>query len=224
MSKRFAIMCMAVLPILAIGCATTPESIKQVSAVELQMQDNVKRNFDRVLETYDDEMRMWQGKAFSMHITNMESRLVDAEGKVVLEAYKKALNEVTVQYAANEARYDKNLEDVKSAMGDKFAKMRYLAMLINEFENSTGMSPETVEAFSNEIANTTAAVGEMYKVYMEKKAAEEAAKPPSMKDKLKLLGGDVFDKIYERVQTDLDNLTLPPIGDLIGTPVPGAPE
>jgi len=203
------------IAVLLFGCATTPQSIKQVSAVELQMQDNLRKNFYRVLETYDDEMRMWQGKAFNMHIANMESRLVDSEGKVNLAAYKQALNEVTAQYAANEARYDKNFEDVKLAMDDKFVKTKYLTMLIDEFENSTGMTPETVEALTNEIARTTTAVGEMYSIYMEKKAEEEAAKPPSMKDKLKLLGGDIFDKIYERVQVELDN------GALLSTAKPG---
>ena len=220
MIKRFVIY--VVLPILVIGCATTPDSIKRVSAVELQMQDNIKKNFDRVLESYDDEMRHWQSKAFAMHVTNVESRLVDTQGKVDLAAYKKAISEITAQLAANEARYDKNLDDVRAAMHDKFAKARYLSMLIDEFENSTGVAPETVEAFTREMSTTGAEIAQLYEAYQQKQAEEEALKPPSMRDQLELLGNDVFDRIYEQIRTGLETVTLPAPAD-IGTLVPMAP-
>jgi len=207
MTKK--LITISALCVFMFGCATTPQSIKRVSAVELQMQDSIKSNFDKVIESYDSEMRHWQDKAFGMHISLVESRLVDSNGMVNLKAYKDAMAQVTAQLAANDAKYDKNLSDVKSAMHDKFAKARYLSMLIDEFENSTGVAPETVEAFTQEMSTTGAEIAKLYEAYQQKQAEEDAAKPPSVKDQLRLLGQDVWDKIYSQVSNDIDNFSLP---------------
>lgn len=182
------------------GCSTTPQSIKTVSATSILMQEAQKDDIKDIINTYDSEVRHWVDISFQQALEQTEKQLVDADGKVDLQAYKTAVNAVTTQLATVNAEYDKNRDEILAISQAKAEKAILLQVLIDQYEKSTGVEPETIQQLVSTLGETAKGVMDVYDKRQAEKAAKEAAKGPSMKDKLNTMSNDLFDKVYAEVQ------------------------
>jgi len=186
------------------GCATTPDSIKALSITELQMLNAVEADMDNIVESYDAEVRHWVDLSFRMFMQAEEARLVEPDGKVDLAAYKAKVREVAAQMAAAEARYDKNKEDILDAIGEKLDKAMLIMTLINEYEHSTGVSPETWVALTTELGTLAVDMNTLHEQYQAQREAEREAEGPSFRDRLNLMGGGILDLVYDRIMATIE--------------------
>jgi len=171
MRKRWVVvLCVACLGVA--GCATTPDSIKSLSTVEIQMWDAVNKDVELTVDTYTVELRHWTSMAFRQAFQSALAPITHADGTVDRVQYEQIANNVARQYATVLAKYDQNKADTLSAFDDKIRRAKYVQMLIDEYENSTGVSPETLEALTTELSGTVTSIQE---IYAARKAREAAA-------------------------------------------------
>lgn len=195
-----------------LGCATTPDSIKALGAMEVQMLRAMEKDVELIVDRYDAEVRHWSDLAFRQALQKAEGQLVKEDGTVVLAEYKNAVREVAAQMAASTAQYDKNKADILDAMAEKFDKSMLMMALINEYEQSTGTSPETWAAVTTELGGLAVDINSLYEQLEAQRRAEEAAAAPTMRDRLNLMGNGIFDMVYDRMTDALSGggTLLPP--------------
>src|SRR3990167_9111306 len=96
---RKTIIAGIVIALLAFGCATTPQSITRVSAVELQMWDAIKADFHATVTAYDAGRQHWVLVAYQRALREAEEKLTDANGRVDLAKYKAERDRIVSQLA-----------------------------------------------------------------------------------------------------------------------------
>jgi len=200
MKKRYSSICAVVLLVFGgLGCVTSPDSIKALSVNEIQMLKALEVDTQNVVASYDFEVRHWADLAFRQAMQNAEAQMVAEDGTVDLLAYKAKVSEVAAQMGAAIAQYDQNKADILSALSEKFDKALLMMTLINEYENTTGASPETWAALTSELGGLAVDMNDVYTELQSQRDAERAAQAPSFRDRLNLAGNGMFDIVYERV-------------------------
>ena len=184
------------------GCATTPESIKTLSAVELQMWSAVEQDFAVTVDRYDKEVHHWVNLAFGQAMQQAERKLTRPDGSIDALQYKQQANQVAMQMAGVLARYERDKEAILLAFNDKIRKAKLIQFTIAEFENSTGVSPESLEAL---LAETSTSVESIRELYERRSPVEADETAPIEWDQLfdMLLGGR-YTEAYREVLRVLD--------------------
>ena len=221
MRKYVAVLCVACIGI--VGCATTPDSIKALSAVEVQMWDAVDKDIELTVDTYNKELRHWAALAFRQAFQSALAPITQADGTVDRVQYEQVANNVAQQYAAVLAKYENNKMETLAAFDDKIRRAKYTQMLIDEYENSTGVSPETLEALTTELSGTIESVQE---VYAARKAREAAAtqgdtSPDFLGTLLDVFTGGQYQNVYDTVLRGLLPSIMPPLEPVENFSKPG---
>ena len=193
------------IALVGFGCATSPDSIKALSVTNIQIIKALETDTKNIVESYDYEVRHWADLAFRQAMQNAEAKLVRDDGTVVLAEYKAEVRAVAAQMGAAIAQYDMNKADILSAMSEKFDKSLLIMTLINEYENTTGATPETWAMVTSELGGLAVDMNGVYEELQAQRDAERAAAEPSFIDRLNLMGNGVFDLIYDRVIGSLES-------------------
>ena len=181
------------------GCATTPEAIRTISAVELQMWDTVAADVEDIVNSYDAERKHWTDIAFKQMVNTIERKQMNTDGVVNLKKYKDALSQTIAQKAAVEAQYANDKADVLSAVMTRIRKAKYLQMLLNEYEQSTGVAPETLEALITEVSDVSTTIMEAARREDEVSAAD-SRQTVDWEDMFNAILNGVYDRVYNRVK------------------------
>jgi len=203
--KLYSLVCIGAVLLLGLGCSTTPSSIQSLGSTEVQMLRALETDTVNIVASYDYEVRHWADLAFRQAMQNAEVQLVAEDGTVNLKEYKAKVSEVAAQMGSTIAQYDKNKADILAAMSEKFDKALLMMTLINEYENSTGASPETWAALTSELGGLAVEMNDVYEGLQAQRDAERAAAEPSFRDRLNLAGNGMFDLIYDRVMGSLSS-------------------
>ena len=211
MRKFVAVLC--VVCISMIGCSTTPDSIKALNAVEVQMWDAVNKDVEVTVDTYNKELQHWAALAFRQAFQSALAPITQADGTVDRKQYEQVANSVAQQYATVLAKYDQNKAETLSAFDDKIRRAKYTQMLIGEYENSTGVSPETLEALTTELAGTIEGVQEVYAARQAREAAAEQgdSSPDFLGTLLDVFTGGQYQNVYDAVLRGLLPAIMPPL-------------
>jgi len=143
----------------AAGCAMTPKSITRLSTVELQYLSASQEDAKDVVETYDAELRHWVRQSFRYALQDLEKDIVRPDGTVDLEEYKRGVVDLSGKAAEVMGEYDRDKAKTLSEIGAKYQKMMVVQMLIDQYEHSTGTSPETLQALLGEMVGTYGDLG-----------------------------------------------------------------
>ena len=159
MKKYLVIVCILAS---VFGCSTTPKSIKQVSALEMQYLEALKKDFETTVDAYDKERTHWTNLAYQQAVNSTEAALtlINEDGTKVIDTtkYKQALTSIVTQRARVDVEYEKNKRDILAAFKYKIGRAKQLQLLINEYKNSTGVDPETLRTLIIEIGEAHNAI------------------------------------------------------------------
>ena len=199
--------------VLCASCATTPKSITSLSAVQLQMLTASETDAKDIVKSYDAELRHWVRNAFRFALQDLEKQMVRADGTVDLEQYKQTVGNLTTQAASVMATYDNDKKNTLDAVDSKYRKMKMVQVLIDQYEQSTGTSPETLQALMTEMQATYTAVEPMFN------KPDEPQNGNTWEAQLDMITRGLYERIRQTVSDRLTGGLLP----LAPTPAPAAP-
>ena len=182
--------------ILLAGCISTPKPIQKISTVNIQTMQAVRQDIKMNNDKLFNELNHWIDLSYGLMLQNDEDAMKDANGKVDLNAYKAKLDDYTNRIAAVKGKYSKDHSDIDAAFEDKLTKALILQSLIDQYEQSTGVQPETISALITELGTTAGEAFQMYKTYEESKPAKE----PSLSDRLNTVAQGKLEELVSKIE------------------------
>jgi TolA-binding protein len=174
MIKTAVTICAVSLLVFA-GCSTTPKSIQTLGGLEIQFWEAMERDVEDIVTTYDKELHHWVDNAFKFIVRDVEMKLITAEGDIELDQYKAQLQNIAQQKAQVYAQYELDKESTLDAVKDKINQAKHVQLLINEYESSVGVSPETLQSLFDEVHGS-------YQIIQAARETREADTSPPVDD------------------------------------------
>ena len=203
--------------VLGAACSTTPKSILSLNAIELQYLSAAEADAEDIVESYDAELRHWVRNAFRFALQDLERQMTSPDGMVNLEQYKVTVGNLTQQVATVMAEYDNDKANTLSELDAKYRKMKMVQLLIDQYEQSTGTSPETLQALLSEMQATYT---EIEPLFNKPDATEQAG--DAWESQLDLITRGLYERVRQTVSDRLTGGLLPP-APVAPTPEPIAP-
>lgn len=192
-----SILTFIVVAALASSCATTPKSITALSAVELQYLTVAQEDAKDVVETYDAELRHWVRQSYRYALQDLEGDIVRPDGTVDLEEYKRGVADLSGRAAEVMATYDNDKANTLSEIEAKYHKMMVVQTLIDQYEHSTGTSPETLQALLGEMVGTYEDLGPLLN------PPEKPATGSTWEEQVDLITRGLFERVRETTRERL---------------------
>lgn len=192
MKKIFIILSLLIV----VGCARTPQPIIGAGNVSMQMTNAIREDFKMTTNDTFDEIDYWVNFSFGLMMQIEEEKIKNPDGTVNLEQYKELADRVATQMANVKGEYKSNRSDVERAIDAKIDKALILQGLIDKYNRSTGVDPETLNVLVNELGQ---AASDAYKIYKDHEAAKPE-KEPSIQDRLNIVLKGKVEQMIDKIE------------------------
>jgi hypothetical protein len=194
--KRFFLL---VIPIVFIGCVSTPDSVLRAGAYSLDASVVVEHNTIATIEELGNELNTVIEEAYTVQFQNLRASIVKPDGTVNADQYDALLAAISNTVQEKKEGYDQVVQERIDSIRFQFATQRHLNDLVQRYNSATGISDATF----NELVSGASGVASGL-LEMEGKRRVARANDPDRVDWDKLINMSkrkAYDHLWEKADT-----------------------
>lgn len=132
------------LAFMLVGCATTPEPVTRVNAMNLEAIDVLHYNTSQIIEGYTEKLK----KAYESHMlewyNTQVAKVTVGNGMIKITDMNQIMTLYARQQNANDLWLDNEAAAISAKMGAQFAAVKHLERLQGAYNEATGIPPESI--------------------------------------------------------------------------------
>lgn len=136
------------------GCATAPDNVLEAGVMVEQAGEVYDENVLAVVDGYAEKLQAAYTQGLNAVYALRARDLSDPEGNISIDVQETLQRELAEQIEVNGKLVDAERVEVLDKLSLQAAVVRQFTRLLNEYNKATGVPPESIQGFIDEIATS----------------------------------------------------------------------